>query len=219
MEQPVIIPAILAKSRAEFSRKLRLMNGVTRHMHVDVMDGKFVPNKTWHDAKVVARMKTNVTFELHLMVRNPLPVIVDWMKVKGLRHVIVHVESPVDIRAMIREARARCLDFGLAISPGTPLKKVLTHLKQVDEILVMGGKPGFSGKPLDSNTIETVRAIRKRSKTIPIGFDIGVSRETIPTLVHAGVTRLVSTHAIFRATHPQTEVASLQRIADQAMHR
>ena len=214
---PVIVPAILAKNRAEFVKKLKQMESVADLVQVDVMDGRFVPNTTWHSTKDVARIKTKLLFELHLMVQNPLPIVTDWMKVKGLRRVIFHAESPVRLTDMIREARERCLEVGIAISPKTSLKQIIPYLSRIDLVLVMGGEPGFSGKPLDSNTIDTVRAIRKKSKKILIGFDIGVSKETIPTLVRAGVTHLCAASAIFQAKNPKKEFISLSRIAARAV--
>jgi ribulose-phosphate 3-epimerase len=213
---PRVIPAILAKSQAEFRKKIRLMDGVTDLVQVDVMDGRFVPNATWHVAKEVAKIRTSLQFELHLMVQHPLPIITDWMKVKGLRRVIFHAESAVRLTDMIREARERCLHVGVAISPGTPLKRITPYLKRVDLVLVMGGKPGFSGKPLDSNTIDTVRTIRKIAKRLPIGFDIGVSKETIPTLVQAGVTHLYAASAVFNTKNPTNALKPLQRIAEHS---
>jgi ribulose-phosphate 3-epimerase len=213
---PVIIPTLLTKSRAEFVRKLKLIEGRVEFAQVDVMDNKFVPNKTWFDAKSVSKMKTKVLFELDLMVKDPIAVMTDWMKVPGLRRVYFHVESPVRIPDAIREAREHGLEVGLGISPGTPLNKVTAHLKKIDAVLVMGNKPGFGGEPLDSNTIDTVRAIRKLSKTIPIGFDIHVTRETIPTLVIAGVTRLCAGGSVFKAKNPRKEIGVLEKIAVQA---
>ena len=214
--KPLIVPAILVKSRAEFARKLKQTEGAANVVQVDIMDGRFVPNKTWFDAKAVSAMKAKIQFDLDLMVNNPLPIVTDWMKVKGLRRVFFHVESPVRMGDMIREAREHCLQVGLAISPGTPLKRLTTYLKRIDAVLVMGNKPGFGGMPLDSHTIDTVRAIRKLSRAIPIGFDIGVTHETIPTLVQAGVTELCAGHAVFGKKSPKTNIRALQKIATRA---
>lgn len=213
---PVIIPTVLTKTRHEFARRLALAEDAVDMVQVDAMDGKFVPNKTWFNAADVAKMKTSLEFELDLMVNDPLAVMTDWMKVKGLRRVIFHVESPVRIPDLIREAREHCLEVGLSLSPDTPLSRVTAHLKGIDEVLVMGNKPGFGGQPLDSNTIDTVRAIRKKSRTMPIGFDIHVTRETIPTLVRAGVTRLCAGSSVWKSRNPRAEMRALQRIADRA---
>ncbi|MEN9558763.1 MAG: Ribulose-phosphate 3-epimerase [Candidatus Parcubacteria bacterium] len=213
---PVVIPAILAKSKAEFLQKITLLGRAEEMIHVDVMDGQFVKQKTWAKAKAIAALRTRAAFELHLMVNDPLSVMIDWMKVPGFRRAIVHVESPVQIATVIKEARLRCIEIGLAISPGTPLSALTPFLKKIDMVQVMGGVPGKSGQPLDSNTLDTVRAIHKKAPHLPIAFDIGVNRHTIPTLVHTGVTRLCAASAIFSVKNPARERATLQRIALQA---
>ena len=113
----------------------------------------------------------------------------------------------------IRFARSKCLEIGLAISPDTPLRKFLPLIKRLDMALVMGGRPGFSGQSLDPKTLATVRAIRRAAKTLPIGFDIGVSAKTIPALKRAGVTRFCAASAIFNSKSPGRALAKLSRIA------
>lgn len=208
-----IIPAILAKSAKEFKRKLNVIEDRVPLVQVDVMDGRYVPNKTWFKAETVATWNPKVEFELHLMVKNPYPVIADWMKVRGLRRVIVHAESPVNLKDAIRFARDKCLEIGVAISPGTSLRKLLPLVKRFDMALVMGGKPGFSGQSLDPKTLVTVRALRRHFPKLPIGFDIGVSAKTIPVLKRAGVTRFCAASAIFNSKNPGRALVKLTRIA------
>lgn len=209
---PTIIPAVLAKSAREFRRKLDAIAGVTPLVQVDVMDGKLVPNKTWHDAETVASFNADVAYELHLMVKNPLPIITDWMKVRGLARVIVHAESPVNPRDVIRFAKEKCLEIGVAVSPGTPLKKILPLVRSLDMVLVMGGKPGFSGKTIDPATPETVRMLRQRFPKLPIGFDIGVNVRTLKALKRAGVTRFYAASAVFGSKNPRRALAKLRRV-------
>ncbi|HWQ99475.1 MAG TPA: hypothetical protein VN397_01355 [Candidatus Methylomirabilis sp.] len=208
-----IIPAILAKSAREFKKKLDRINGVAPLVQVDVMDGKLVPNTTWFDATTVAGWDADAEYELHLMVKSPFPIVTDWMKVRGFKRMIVHAESPIDVKAAIRFAREKCIEIGVAISPGTPLSKVLPHLRSLDAVLVMGGAPGRSGKTLDPKTLGTVRAIRRALKTIPIGFDIGVNSKTIPALKRAGVTRFCAASAVFGAKDTKRAYAALVRTA------
>lgn len=210
---PEIIPAILAKSATEFRRKLTAMVGLAPLVQVDVMDGKFVPNKTWFEAKTVASWDADAEFELHLMVKDPYPIIGDWMKVRGLRRVIVHAESPINLKDAIRFAHDKCLEIGVAISPGTPLAKILPLIPSLDAVLVLGGKPGFSGKAFDPKTLETVRAFRRRQPSLPIGFDIGVNAKTIPALKRAGVTRFYAASAVFGAKSPRGALTRLVRVA------
>ncbi|OGL73470.1 hypothetical protein A3E39_02825 [Candidatus Uhrbacteria bacterium RIFCSPHIGHO2_12_FULL_60_25] len=208
---PQIIPAILAKTAREFKKKLDLMHGIAPLVQVDVMDGKLVPNTTWFDAETVASFDADVEYELHLMVKNPFPIVTDWMRVRGFTRMIVHAESRMDLKTAIRFAREKCIEIGVAISPGTPLSKIMPHVRSLDSVLVMGGTPGRSGKTLDPKTLDTVRTLRRRFPTLPIGFDIGVNAATIPALRRAGVTRFCAASAVYGAKNPRRALASLRR--------
>jgi ribulose-phosphate 3-epimerase len=215
MKKPTraVIPGILAKNKADFVKRLKNVLGVAPLVHVDVMDGKFVKEKTWANVPAIAAIGADMAFEIHLMVNDPLPVIINWMKVKGFTRAIVHVESPISTTDVITECRVRCIEIVLAISPGTPLSKLTPYLKQINGVQVMGGKPGKSGQPLDPKTLNTVRALRKKAPALPIAFDIGVNRQTLPALIRAGVTRPVATSAIANATNPAAEYRALLRLA------
>lgn len=215
--KPLIIPTILVKSRKEFAQRLRLMKGIAPILHVDAATNDLVPNKTWFNAAAVARMKSHVTFELHLMEKYPFNTAREWLHVPGFRRVLFHVESAVSLKDAIHAAHQAGLETGLAISPGTPLRKLLPHLKNIEFAVVMGGAPGFSGHPFDPKRLAVVRAIRAKAKHLPIGMDIGVSRKTIPTLVRAGVTLLYSGGAVFNAKNPRAELKALQRIATRTV--
>lgn len=212
-----VIPGILVKNKAGFVKRLEQLQGITPLVHVDVMDGKFVKQKTWANANTIATLTPAPQYELHLMVNDPLSVIINWMKVRGFRRAIVHVESPISLPAIIAACRERCIEIVLAISPGTPLSKLTPYLKKIDGVQVMGGRPGKSGQPMDPKTLQTVRALRKKSRTLPIAFDIGVNRHTIPQLIRAGVTRPVATSAIANAQNPSGEYRTLTRLARAAM--
>ena len=208
-----ILPGILAKSKADFLKRYKRIAAATPIVHVDVMDGKFVKQKTWATVAEIAKLKSKTAFEIHLMVNAPLPVILNWMKVRGFERAIVHVESPVKLAEVITACRSRCIEVVLAISPGTPLSRLTPYLKTINGVQVMGGRPGKSGQPLNPKTLATVRAIRKKAPRLPIAFDIGVNRETIQDLVRAGVTRAVSTSAIATAKNPPAELRALTRLA------
>lgn len=214
--QPVVIPGILVKTKADFTRRITELSRFAPIVHVDVMDGTLVPHRTWANAHTVSKLRPTVQIELHLMVNDPLPFIIDWMKVKGFQRALVHAESRADLKEVIDACRERCIEIVLAISPGTPLTRITKHLKCIDGVLVLGNKPGKSGQVLDPKRLELVRALRKKAPTLPIGFDIGVNRDTIADLVRAGVTRPVSTSAIANADSPEKEFKLLTRRARQA---
>lgn len=214
--KPEVIPAILAKSEIDMKRRLTLMEPLVPVVQIDVMDGSFVKNETWHDAKKVAKWKKNLKYELHLMVNNPIDVVNRWLKVRGLTRVIFHAETPQKLGHLIDTARRHKLEVGVAVSPGTPLTEIKPFMNRIDMVLVMGGKPGRSGRGLDKKMLSTVKTLRKRYPKLPIGFDISVNRRTTPELVHAGVTRLYTASAVFRTTSPAASLARLQTIADKA---
>lgn len=211
-----ITPAILANDERTFKRRLKFIAPYTETVQVDVMDGMFVKNKTWHDARRLASWKINVKYELHLMVNDPIEVMNRWLRVPGLKRVIFHAETPQKLGHLIATAKRHKLEVGIAISPGTTLKKIEPFMKRIDMILVMGGKPGKSGQHLDPKRLGTVRTLRKRYPNLPIGFDIGVNGKTIPEMVRAGVTRLNTASAIFKSKNPIQTIARLERIARKA---
>lgn len=198
-----IIPAILAKSKSAFKRKLQLIKDIAPVVQVDIMDGKLVPNTTWHEARDVAAWTFELRYELHLMVEDPIPEIERWKSVRGFTRAIIHAEAPIRIKQALDWIQRHHLEAGLAISPGTKLASIRQHLKRVDMILVMGGKPGFSGQKLDPERLDVVRDIRRHHPRLPIGFDIGVNIHTAPKLIDAGVTRLCAASAIFKNPSPK----------------
>jgi ribulose-phosphate 3-epimerase len=207
-----IIPVILAKNERTMKRRLTLMEPLVRLVQIDVMDGTFVPQKSWFDAEKIAGWKKNLKYELHLMVNDPVNVMNRWLKVRGLKRVIFHAETPQKLGHLIVAAKRHKLETGIAISPGTPIRKIEPFMKRADMVLVMGGKPGKSGQRLDRKTFETVRTLRKRYPKLPIGFDMGVNERTIPDLVRAGVTRLCAASAVFQSSSPARAMESLKRM-------
>lgn len=197
--KPEIIPAILCKTSACAKRRIALVESTAQTVQFDVMDGKFVPNETWYDADTVATWDFDIDYEIHLMVEDPLPIIHTWKRVPRFVRAIIHAETPKKLGHLIKSIKALKIQVGVAISPGTPIKKIIPHINDIDMVLVMGGKPGFSGQPLDLKTIDTVRDLRKRFPKLPIGFDIGVSHKTVHMLAEAGVNRFCSANAIFKS--------------------
>lgn len=209
-----VIPAVLATGETDFRRKLGLMEGIARTIQVDIMDGAFVPNKTWYDGALVASWKCDFRYELHLMVNDPMPIIEHWLPVRGIKRAIIHADAPLNIPRALKWIRAHHLETGVALSPGVSPDIIDPWMKAIDMVLVMGGKPGFSGKKLDRKTLETVRILRKRYPKLQIGFDIGVGKRTIPDLVLAGVTRLCTASAIFKTEAPGRAYLELVTLAN-----
>jgi len=231
-----VVPAILAQSEEEFRERIRLIERVAPLVQVDVMDGRFVPNTTWADPLVVARIATPARFEVHLMVEEPFREVILWGKLKNVRRTIVHAESCPDrsvgattqLRTLLHTIRATGKEVGLAVNPGTPLEDIHPFLQRpglprprstrarndramVDFLLVMSNDPGFSGRPFRRATLKRIAALRKRFPLLPIGVDIGVTAETAPLLRAAGATHIAAASAIFGQPDPVAAYRELQR--------
>src|SRR3989339_937181 len=175
-----VIPSLLVESAAEFERRLRLVEHDCETIHVDILDGSMFGNTSWHDARAVAAMRTNVKYELHLMVENPLPIIEAWHEhVKNTRRAIVHAEISRPFGTVLEHVREFMkLEGGIAINPETPLTDVENVLHQVEQLLVMGVHPGTSGQPFEGEYIlEKIRAARNHRPDLAIEIDGGVTAE------------------------------------------
>ena len=207
-----IIPAILAHDEDAFLSRLRVAETFATDIQIDAMDGFFTPNESWFDASAVGGMETEAQFELHLMVEEPRKWIDGAKDVASIKRIVWHVEAETDHASLIALCAANGVEAGLAISPETPEETLAPYADKVQEILVLGVRPGFSGQALIPDTIEKARRIHARWPNVPLAFDGGVSATSIPGLRDAGVTRFVAASAIFDAKDPKVAFEELQKV-------
>lgn len=207
-----LIPAILVQDEKTFRERLALVENLVPVVHIDVMDGAFVPNRTWFDMETLRTLSTPVRFELHLMVKDPARYIEKLDGITTIVRALWHIETAVDHMALIDWCHGVGKEAGLALNPQTPIDALGMYAPQLDEILVMGADPGFSGQAMNPQNIERAREIHQRWPTVHIGFDIGVNATTIPELKAAGVTRFCAASAIFGMEDPRTEIEKLQNL-------
>ncbi|MFA5129791.1 MAG: hypothetical protein WC477_02595 [Patescibacteria group bacterium] len=213
---PQIIPSILCDREYECLRRLALIEPAVQLVQIDVMDGTLTKQSSWHEPSAIIEHHFHLSYELHLMVTDPLPIIDAWRRVPGFTRAIIHAEIPKKVAHIITAIKKRNLEAGIAISPGTPVKKIIPLLRTVDCVLVMGGVIGKSGRALNKKSLDTVREIRKRAPKLHIGFDIGVNKKTISSIVQAGADRICSANAIFKSTSPLRAVIEMQSLAEHA---
>lgn len=206
---PELIPAILVQNESAFRERVSLIKGAAPLAQIDVMDGAFVPNRTWFDKEVLRTLQTDLRFELHLMVKNPVSYLEDVKDNPLITRLVWHVAAAIDHAALITRCHETGKEAGLAISPTEPIEALTPFISSLDEILVMGSAPGFSGQALQTPMVERVKEIKRRWPDMPIGFDIGVNAETIPLLKAAGVERFCAAGAIFKAEDPKAEIRKL----------
>jgi ribulose-phosphate 3-epimerase len=198
-------PSILS---ADFSRLAEDVERVTPAadlLHVDVMDGHFVPNLTIGPPVVKSlRQRTELFLDCHLMVENPA-VLLDDFADAGANRCIVHIELG-DPRPLFEQMRARKVGVGITLNPATPVDTVLPYLPEVDLLLVMSVNPGWGGQAFIPEVLDKVRAARKviddEKLAVEIEIDGGISEKTAPAAAEAGVDILVAGSAIFHADDP-----------------
>jgi ribulose-phosphate 3-epimerase len=190
-------------------------------LHIDIMDGHFVPNLTMGPAIVKAiRPITKVPFDAHLMVTRPQ----DFVKAfadAGVDDLTVHVESDHDVRATVQAIRDAGVSPGLVLNPATPFDKALPHLPDVDLLLVMTVHPGFAGQAFRQDVLPKIREARayidKERLACALQVDGGIKLDTAPLVAEAGADILVSGSGIF-PDHVKENLRALREVAGKATH-
>ena len=206
-----VIPAILASTKEEFVDMVTDVFSVVKMIQIDIMDGKFVPQKTWGGPDEVFGLELPVKFEVHLMVKNPENVVLDWARA-GAHRIIFHLEAAKESGAVIEKIRGLGREVGIAINPETPIAELSPWIKMIDYVLVMGFTPGASGQKFQSRALTKIKEIKSISPNIKVGVDGGVNFETAPAIVAAGADVLTAASAIFEHPDPEEAIQILSRI-------
>ena len=197
-----IAPSILS---ADFGRLREQIEEVTRagadYIHVDVMDGHFVPNITMGPVVIEGiRASTNLPLDVHLMIEQPDRFITDFVRA-GADHIIIHSEACLHLHRVIHQVKELGLQVGIAINPSTPVAAIEEVLRYVDVALVGTVNPGFAGQKLIPETLDKVARLRSHLREHGYGAEVqvdgGINTETAPAAVRAGATVLVAGSAIF----------------------
>lgn len=210
-----ISPSILASDYANLQSELERIS-TSDLIHVDVMDGHFVPNISI-GAPVTAACKKvcDVPFDVHLMISNPLDYAEDFAKA-GADIICFHSECDSDTEETINKILSLGKKAGLAIKPATPIDEVLKYLDKLSMVLVMTVEPGFGGQSFMESTMPKVEAIRKINPDIDIEVDGGINAETIKIAAKAGANVFVAGSAVFKSENPAETIALLRKNAQDA---
>ena len=213
-----IAPSILA---ADFSRLGELVRevelGGADRIHIDVMDGHFVPNLSMGPVVVKGlRPVTRLPLEVHLMITDPAKYADAFLKV-GADTLIVHHEVLPDPRPLIRAVHGKGKSIGIAINPATPVEVLEPYLSEIDLALCMTVWPGFGGQSFLPESIERIRALRrlieKRNGKCQLEVDGGIDLATAPASVEAGANVLVAGTSIFGApAGPRAAVREMAKL-------
>lgn len=207
-----ISPSILASDYANLQSELDRIS-TSDMIHIDVMDGHFVPNISI-GAPVVAACKKvcDVPFDVHLMISNPLDYAEDFAKA-GADIICFHTECNSDTEQTIDKILSLGKKAALAIKPATPIDEVVKYLDKISMVLVMTVEPGFGGQSFMESTMPKIEAIRKINSDIDIEVDGGINADTVKIAAKAGANVFVAGSAVFKSENPAETIALLKKNA------
>ncbi|HSW96292.1 MAG TPA: hypothetical protein VLF89_00550 [Candidatus Saccharimonadales bacterium] len=191
-----IIPGVLEQDWKAIEKKIELVKPFAKSIHVDLLDGKFAPNTTWLDPQPFKKYADDLLLEVHMMVDNPLAYLKPFAEA-GFKRFIGHIEKMPDIAEFVAQGELLG-EIGLALDTKTSVENITVSYEDLDFVLVMTVKAGFSNQSFLPEMIDKVKQIRQKSEFIPIEVDGGISEETITQAKEAGATRFVSTGFLFR---------------------
>lgn len=212
-----ISPSILSSDYGNLSSELKRMEACGADMlHIDVMDGHFVPNITL-GAPIVKciRKSSTLPFDVHLMISDPYKYIPDFVNA-GSDIITFHAEADSDIEKTIDLILASGKKAGLSVKPKTPVEAVYPYLDKLSMVLVMTVEPGFGGQSFMESTMPKIEAIRKINPDIDIEVDGGINPETIKIAARAGANVFVAGSAVFKSENPAQTIALLKQNAADA---
>ncbi len=215
-----ILPAVMPSSYADLKEKMSRMEDLVPMVQIDIMDGVFVPSKSWPYTEtddLYTKMLTErelfpswdtLSYEVDLMVSKPETIINDWVML-GARRIIIHAGSTEHMDEIIRELSGR-VEIGIALHLDTPLSFIEPYKNLISVVQCMGiARPGFQREPFSDAVIPKIREVKSQYPDILVSIDGGVSLATAQSLKEAGAERLVSGSAIFDSDNPKEVLTQL----------
>jgi ribulose-phosphate 3-epimerase len=210
-----VLPAILTDDPATLEKLTRLAESFTDAVQFDVMDGKFVPsNSVSH--KDIAKLRTKLSWEAHLMVLNPEDCLEDFKRA-GAKKIVFHYEATKSPEKVIKAIKKLKMQAGLAINPETPLSVIKPLVKQADSVLFLSVHPGFYGAEFIPGVLDKIKEFRKIYTKMEIGIDGGIKESNIAQAASSGVNVICVGSAIFLKPDPAASYRHLTELAKSAI--
>jgi ribulose-phosphate 3-epimerase len=212
-----IAPSILAADFARLGEAVEQVAGEVEMLHVDVMDGHFVPNISIGPPVIASlRAVTDLYLDCHLMMTDPQRYL-GAMKQSGANGVTAHIETVPNPIPVIEEADAFGLDIALAVNPATPVDTIIPYLDRLSMVLVMSVQPGFGGQSFIEESLQKVEAVRAaidvRGLSTNLQIDGGITIHNVARAADAGANILVAGSSVFHAKDPLAAINRLKAAA------
>ncbi len=209
-----LAPSILAADFSKLEEQVvQIEKGGAQFIHIDVMDGHFVPNISFGAAVMKSLLgKTKLPFDVHLMIENPDQYLEDFATEKT-EFITVHAEACTHLHRTLEHIRSLGIKAGVSINPATPVSVLDAIIEDVDLVLIMSVNPGFGGQKFIPSSLKKVKALKdlkeKRNPNLEIEIDGGITAENIKTVTDAGVSLVVAGSTVFGASDIEKSVKDL----------
>ena len=215
-----ISPSVLSADFSDLANSIKKVeDGGAEYLHLDVMDGAFVPNISFGPCVISSiRNKSKMVFDVHLMINDPIRYIDDYVKA-GADIITIHYESCKDPLETINYIKSKGVKASVSIKPATPPEAIFDLLDKVDMVLVMTVEPGFGGQKLIPDTLPKIAALRRKANELgltklQIEVDGGITPANVSLLTQNGADVIVAGSAVFGAEDPAAAIAALKSTGD-----
>lgn len=206
----IVSPSILSANFADLKTDVKnVVESGAKYIHIDVMDGHFVPNLSIGPCIVESlRPYTKAVFDVHLMIENPEKYVESFAK-SGADIITVHLEAVKDMEKMIATLRSLGVKVGVSINPETDVNLLIPYADKIDMALVMTVHPGFGGQSLIEECLEKVKILREKFPTLDIEIDGGIKPSNVKLAIDAGANVIVAGSAVFCAQDPKAVIEQI----------